>query len=91
MPELYTKNGIPLSVRSDRIYNPAGENFGYVRSDRVFGLNGRYRGTIVGDRLIYRPTGSAGGTRTASPRIAPAMRAPRGASPLWGDEPNIDP
>ena len=91
MAELYTKNGVPLTTRGDRIYNPAGENFGYVRTDRVFGLNGRYRGTIVGDRLVYRPTGSGGASRAATPRIAPAARARRGASPLWGDEPNIDP
>ena len=90
MADLYTKNGVPLTVRGDRIYNPSGDNFGYVRSDRVFGLNGRYRGTIVGDRVVYRPTGSVSATRAASARIAAGRRAPRGESALWGDEPNID-
>ena len=91
MSDLYTKNGVPLTLRGDRIYNPSGENFGYVRADRVFGLNGRYRGTIISDRVVYRPNGSAtvSAERGASARIAGSARAPRGSSPLWGEEPNI--
>ena len=91
MANLYTKNGVPLTVRGDRIYNPAGENFGYVRNDCVYGLNGRYRGTIVGDTLVYRSTGSetVGGSRAGSARIARSPRPDRGELPIWGDEPNI--
>lgn len=90
MSDLFTKNGIPLFLRGDRIFNPSGANFGYVRQDRVFGLNGRYRGTIISDRLIYRPTNSVGGMRKATARIATMRSAPRGESALWGDEPNIE-
>ena len=88
MADLYTKNGVPLTLRGDRMYNPSGQNFGYVRTDRVFGLNGRYRGTIVGDRLVYRAPSSTtvSGVRAASARIASAARAPRAEMPPWGDD-----
>ena len=59
MSALYTKNGVPLTVRGDRLFNPSGQNFGYIRGDRVFGLDGRYRGTMVNDRVVYRSTHSA--------------------------------
>ena len=92
MPALYTKNGVPVTVRGDRLFNSRGENFGYIRGDRAFGLDGRYRATIVGERLIYRSTHSAsiGSARTASAGSASA-RAPRVGSAAWGDEPNTDP
>jgi hypothetical protein len=92
MSSLYTKNGVALRVSGSSVFNPRGENFGYVSGDRVFGLDGRYRGTIVGDRLVYRSTDSA---RVGSARAARAgsssASAARAGSAIWGDEPNIDP
>jgi hypothetical protein len=92
MASLYTKNGTPLAVRGSAVFNPAGQNFGYIRGDRVYGLDGRYRGTIINDRLIYRSThaASVGSARAASAGTASASAA-RAASALWGDEPNIEP
>jgi hypothetical protein len=92
MSVLYTKNGVPVSVRGDRGFNSNGENFGYISGERVYGLDGAYRATIVGDRLIYRSTHSAsiGSARVASAGSASA-RAPRAGSGAWGDEPNTDP
>jgi hypothetical protein len=92
MSSLHTKNGVPLALRGSAVFNPSGENFGHIRGDRVYGLDGRYRGTIVNDRLVYRSTHSAGigGARAASAGVASA-RAPRAASAMWGDEPDINP
>jgi hypothetical protein len=92
MPSLYTKNATPLTVRGSAVFDPAGQKFGHIRDDRVYDLQGRYRGTVVDDRLIYRSTDSAS---VASPRApsagAATARAPRAASAAWGDEPNIEP
>ncbi len=92
MASLYTKNGVPLRVSGSAVFNPAGDNFGYISGDRVFGLDGSYRGTIVGDRLVYRSTHSArvGSARAARAGMGSAS-APRAGSAMWGDEPNIDP
>ena len=93
MSALYTKNGVPLTVRGDRVFNSRGENFGYIRGDRVYGLDGAYRATIVNDRLIYRSTHSAsmGGARAASAGTGGSARAHRAGTAAWGDEPNVDP
>jgi hypothetical protein len=92
MSGLWTRDGVPLTVRGDRVYQPDGDNFGYIKRDTVFTTDGDYCGTIVGDRLIYRSTQSA---RISSPR-APSGgtggsgRAHRGGTGAWGDEPDID-
>jgi hypothetical protein len=93
MSVLYTKNGVPIAVHGDRVYDPAGRNFGYLRADKLFGLDGRYRGTVIGDRLVYRASQSAG---VSSPRAASAgrggsSRARRSGSAISGEEPNIEP
>jgi hypothetical protein len=90
---LYTKDGVPLTVSGDRVYNPNGENFGQIRDDRVYDLQGQYRGTIVGDRLIYRSTQSARvvGSRVQAAGRPGSAQAHRAGSAAWGDEPNIKP
>lgn len=92
MASLYTKNGIPLRLQGTAVFNPAGQNFGYVQGDKVYDLSGRYRGTVVSGRLIYRSTDSAtiGSARAATAGSASAT-APHAASAAWGDEPNIHP
>lgn len=90
MAHLYTKNGVPVAVRGDRVYNSQGQNFGYIRGDRVFGLDGRYRASVVGDRLIYRSTQSARvSSARASSAGASSARAHRARSAAWGDEPDV--
>jgi hypothetical protein len=92
MAALYTKNGVPLTVRGSAVFNPSDENFGHIRGDRVYGLDGRYRGSIVNDRLVYRSTHSASiGSARAPSAVAVSARAPRAASAVWGGEPDIDP
>jgi hypothetical protein len=57
--DLYTKNGRPLQVSRDTVYSQSGQVVGRIKGKRVFGTDGRYVGTIVGDRLVYRSTFSA--------------------------------
>ena len=91
MANLYTKNGVPLKVRGDKVFNPSGRQFGRIRGDRVFGSNGQYIGTIVGDRLVYRSTHSAKISSPFAPAASTASAsAHRVGSAIWGDEPNID-
>ena len=57
--DLYTKNGRPLQVSDSTVYSRSGRLVGRIKSEKVFGADGRYVGTIVGDRLVYRSTHSA--------------------------------
>jgi hypothetical protein len=59
MSQLYTKDGRPLQVSGSDIYSRSGKPIGQIRGDTVFGTDGRYAGTIVGDRVVYRSTDSA--------------------------------
>ena len=63
---------------------------GRIRGSKVFGTDGRYVGTIVGDRLVYRSTDSAAiGSPFAAANRAGTARANRAGSAIWGDEPDI--
>ncbi len=91
MADLYTKQGRPLSVSGDKVFNRDGRQVARSKGDKVYGPDGRYVGTIVGDRLIYRSSQSA----SVSSPFAPAVRAgsasaSRGATGAWGEEPPID-
>lgn len=92
MASLYTKNGVPLKLQGSAVFNPSGENFGYLQGDRVYDLQGGYRGTVVSGRLIYRSTDSVtmGSARAATAGTASAS-ASVSATAAWGDEPNIKP
>jgi hypothetical protein len=56
----------------------------------VYGTDGRYVGTIVGDRLVYRSTDSAA---ISSPFSAANhtgfAQANHAGAAIWGDEPDI--
>jgi hypothetical protein len=63
---------------------------GRIKGSKVYGPDGRYVGTVVSDRLVYRSTDSA----TISSPFAAGARAGSGAANrgglgLWGDEPDI--
>jgi hypothetical protein len=88
--ELYTKNGRPLQVSGDNIYGRSGTVVGRIRNGKVYGPDGRYVGTIIGKRLVYRSTQSAGvGSSFSVANRAGTARAARVASAAWGDEPDI--
>jgi hypothetical protein len=88
--DLYTKDGMPLQVANDFVYSRSGVPVGRIRGDRVFGPDGRYVGSIVGDRLVYRSTQSAAvGSPFSAAHRAGSARAHRAASAVWGEEPDI--
>jgi len=88
--DLYTKNGKPLQVSENIVYSKSGKVVGRIYGDKVYGTDGRYVGTIVNERLVYRSSQSstAHSAFSASNRggIAKANRVAVG---IWGDEPNI--
>jgi hypothetical protein len=87
---LYTKDGRPLQVSSDKVYSASGTIVGRIRGEKVYGPDGQYVGTVVGDRLVYRSSQSGS---VSSPFAAAARggsgKANRGGSGIWGDEPEI--
>jgi hypothetical protein len=92
MSSLYTKDGVPLTVQGNAVFNPDGENVGNLQGDRVYDLQGGYRGTVVNGRLIYRSTDSAAvGSARATVAGAASASAHAAGSAEWGDEPNIEP
>jgi hypothetical protein len=87
---LYTKNGVPIKVNNQQVFNPSGHQFGRVKGTKVHGPDGRYIGTIVGDRLIYRSADSATIGSPFIPSISsPSIRAHHAGSALSGYEPDI--
>jgi hypothetical protein len=52
MSDLYTKNGKPLQVSGDAVYDQSGRHVGQIQGDKVYTPSGRYAGTIVGDRVV---------------------------------------
>lgn len=67
--DLYTKNGRPLQVSGNIVYSKSGKVVGRIQGEKVFGTNGRYVGTIVNDRLVYRSTQSATISSSFLPQI----------------------
>ena len=57
--DLYTKSERPLQVSRDNVHSRSGKIVGRIRGEKVFGTDGRYVGTIVGNRLVYRSTQGA--------------------------------
>lgn len=88
--DLYTKNGRPLQVAGNTVYSRSGQVVGRIKCEKVYGTDGRYVGTIVGDRLIYRSTHSAGiSSPFSAANRAGTGRAYRAGSGIWGEEPDI--
>jgi hypothetical protein len=87
---LYTKNGRPLQVSGETIYSRSGVVVGRIRGGKVYDTNGRYVGTITGDRLVYRSTDTAGvGSPFTTANRAGSASANSAGSAVWGDEPAI--
>ena len=90
MANLYTKNGRPLTRRGDDLFSRSGAHVGRVRGDRVHAPDGRYAGTIVDDRVIYRSTDSAMiSSPFAQAAGAGSASAQAPSSAAWGDEPDF--
>ncbi|EGR0366759.1 hypothetical protein FHO46_18925 [Vibrio cholerae] len=72
------------------VYSKSGVAFGKIRGSKVFGTDGRYVGTIVNDRLVYRAADSAsvGSPFSVANRIGSA-KANRAGAAIMGEEPRI--
>jgi hypothetical protein len=87
---IHTKNGQPLQQRGDLFYSARGAVVGRRKGGKVFGTDGRYVGTVVGDRLVFRAWDGAGiGGAFVAAAIGGSGMAAAGASALHGDEPAI--
>lgn len=86
---MHTKNGRPLQVAGNTWYSESGLVLGRVREDKLYDQDGRYVGTVVANRLVYRSQDSS---RTA-PSFSAAKRSARALtnrprSGVRGDEPD---
>jgi len=90
MADLYTKDGRPLQRRGGDLFSRSGKHVGRVRGRKVFGPDGRYAGTIDGDRVVYRSIDSAEISSPFMPQLnAGTASANAARSALWGDEPSF--
>ncbi|MEY9931574.1 hypothetical protein ABH926_006223 [Catenulispora sp. GP43] len=85
---LYTKEGHPIRVRDDKVYDKSGQQVGRLVDNKVYAPDGRYAATVVGDRLVYR----ASDNRQVSPPFVPRPVLPMTAlkqlpSMILGEEP----
>jgi hypothetical protein len=83
-------SGKPLQQHEKHLFFRSGEHVGRIRSRKVFAPDGKYAGTIVGNRVVHRSTDSAEVTRPFA-QTAPAGTAAANAAPsaVWGDEPPV--
>jgi hypothetical protein len=90
MADLYTKNGRPLTRVGDDLFSRSGKHVGRINGNKVYAPNGRYAGTVDGDRVVYRSTDSAtiGGSFAPTAGAGSASANAAGAA-IWGDEPNF--
>ncbi|PKQ20201.1 MAG: hypothetical protein CVT66_06360 [Actinobacteria bacterium HGW-Actinobacteria-6] len=88
MTDLYTKSGRLLQRVDNHLFSRAGRYLGRVVNQKVFDPDGRYCGTLVGDRVVYRTIDSAA-IVAASLEVAhtATARANIKGSPIWGIEP----
>lgn len=87
---IHTKDGRPLHQSGDNLFANSGTHVAKLRGEKAFGPDGRYVGTLVGDRLIYRSTDSAsiGSPFVQIPRAGYASGRVAGVA-SWGEEPPI--
>lgn len=88
MHDLYTRSGRLLQRREDHLYSRSGAYLGQFVGSKVFDTEGRYCGTLVGDRIVYRTVDSAGAGAPSVADTCPTSDHPNhhGIS-LWGMEP----
>ena len=88
MDDLYTRSGRLLQRLGNNLHSRSGRYLGQLRNGKVFDPDGRYCGTVVGDRVVYRTIDSAATVPASVAAGCPASsRANRVGSALWGIEP----
>jgi hypothetical protein len=86
---MHTKNGRPLQVSGSTLYSGSGQVVGRMRENCLFDQDGRYVGTVVGDRLVFRAAerNKVGPGFSAARCPARAMQNRARSAMLRGDEP----
>lgn len=88
MDDLYTRSGRLLQRVGNHLHSRSGRYLGQFENGKVFDPNGRYCGTLVGDRVVYRTVDSAAKTGPSEGgECPPSTHANRNGMPLWGIEP----
>jgi len=88
MDHLYTRSGRLLQRSGNQLHSRSGNYLGHLANGKVFDPAGRYCGTIVGDRVVYRTIDSAAtSAATVGVACAASVQANRGGTALWGIEP----
>ncbi len=85
---IFTKQGRPLRRSGDDLFARSGEREHVARilGNKAYAPDGRYVGTLVNDRLIYRSTDRAS---ISSPYAKQAGAGHATATADWGAEPSI--
>ncbi|MCC6498138.1 MAG: hypothetical protein IT193_17965 [Propionibacteriaceae bacterium] len=88
MDALYTRSGRLLQRSGNHLHARSGRYLGQLQNGKVFDPDGRYCGTIVGDRVVYRTIDSAATVAASAAAACPAsVNADRSGTTLWGIEP----
>lgn len=91
MDDLYTRSGRLLQRLDNNLHARSGRYLGQVQNGKVFDRDGRYSGTLVGDRVVYRTVDSAAvGPVSEAAACEASTHANRKGSGLWGVEPPFD-
>lgn len=87
--DLYTKNGKPLTVEGDDIFDASGRHVARRIGFAAYGPDGRYAGTIEGDTVVYRSSDSnvSGEPFDPLPSRRGTTEPSRAGSTAAGDEP----
>jgi hypothetical protein len=88
---IYTKNGRPLTQSGNNLYSRSGRHVARLRGKKAYAPDGRYVGTLVGDRLVYRSMDSAsvGSSFVESISRVGTSHMNRLGSAIMGEEPPI--
>ncbi len=90
MDHLYTRSGQLLQRFGAHLHSRSGRYLGHLKNGKVFDPEGRYCGTIVGDRIVYRTIDSAATSDASTAEDRPATAgANRTGSSVWGINPTF--
>jgi hypothetical protein len=91
MEHLYTRSGRLLQRSGNQLHSRSGSYIGQLQNGKVYDPAGRYAGTIVGERVVYRTIDSAGKTAASAAVVCAASTLPNlTGSSIWGIEPKFE-
>jgi hypothetical protein len=90
MDVLYTRSGRLLQLLGDHLHSRSGRYLGQLQNNKVYDPDGRYCGTLVGDRVVHRTVDSSGRMTASAEAVCPPITgANRSGMNLWGIEPDF--